>query len=75
MLSLSPATRIFVALEPVDMRNYVGQAVMRSGLLSLDGTGLVRLTSVCDPLRIRYPASRPPQKSEESVGRPETSWS
>jgi len=30
MLSLSPATRVFVALSPVDMRNYAEHSVMRS---------------------------------------------
>ncbi len=31
MLSLSAATRVFVALEPVDMRNYAEYPIMQSG--------------------------------------------
>ena len=34
MLSLSPATRIFVALDPVDMRRYVECRIIRSAHLS-----------------------------------------
>lgn len=30
MLSLPPAVRVFVALEPTDMRNYAESSVMRS---------------------------------------------